>query len=150
MTNFYGNTGDQNTAGDVPAPPGAAPLGAGAMQGNPQASQFEPFGALQPQPQCGGVGQTINTPQLHAQIAQGNVPLNVQPTNVTQGAPAGSDSLLAMMSRGQVSLNQSNYGQPGSAPAGGNSPQLANVPTPVTTGAPSTVQVGAPANYTGN
>jgi hypothetical protein len=107
--------------------PGAAPVpGAGnQMTGNPNpvqvtviAENVEP-----PQPQ-NTAAQTLST-----QLANGNLPHNLQPTNVLQGAGpsnqggnAGGDSLLAMMSRGQVIRGDSTYGQgtyvPGNGGAG--------------------------------
>lgn len=158
MTNLYGVTSIQNTAGNGPGEPGAAPVGAGLMQGNPAASQFEPIGVLVPAPQCGGPGQTVNAPLSHDAMSRGNIPLNAQPTNIGTGAGtggAGTDSLMAQMSRGQVLLNQSTYGQGGFVPQnGGASPQAQQ---PAATGVQSqpngiasTLTVAAPANYVGN
>lgn len=146
MTILFGNAGFQNTAGDAPALPGAAPVGA-TMQGNPQSAQLEPFGVLVPAPQ-NPVQQLTET-----QISNGNMPLQTQPTNVA--AQPGTDSLMAQMSRGQVIMADSTYGQSGFIPQnGGCSPQAAspaaNVSQPVLARVASAVTIPSPAVYTGN
>lgn len=114
----------QNTAGEGAGAPGAAPgnTSISQQQSNPQSSQYTPSGNYPPAPQVGAAAQTLNAPLAHDGMSRGNVPLNVQPTNLVT-AGAGNDSLLAMIARGQVSLNQSNYGQPISA-SRDNGPQL--------------------------
>lgn len=153
MTNLFGNAGEQATSGDIPVVPGAAPLGAGLMQGNPQSSQYDPNGVMVPAPQTGGAGQTVNTPLSHDGMSRGNVPVNAQATNV--GGGVGNDSMLAAMSRGQVLLNQSTYGQGGFIPQNGGASPQAQQPTggsvaSQANGIASTLTVAAPANYIGN
>jgi hypothetical protein len=152
MTILFGNAGFQATAGNDVGQPGGAPVGS-TMQGNPQESQFTPYGALVPAPQTGGAGQTVNAPLSHDAMARGNIPVNAQPTNI--GGGVGNDSLMAAMSRGQVLLNQSTYGQGGFVPQnGGSSPQAqqpgAVSPVSQPNGIASTLTVASPANYTGN
>jgi hypothetical protein len=152
MTIFFGNAGFQNTAGDIAQSPGAAPVGS-TMTGNPQAAQYAPFGDIQPAPQCGGAGQTVNTPLAHDGMSRGNVPVNAQPTNI--GGGSGNDSIMAAMSRGQVLLNQSTYGQGGFMPSnGGSSPQAPQAGSAAVNsqanGIASTLTVASPAVYTGN
>lgn len=149
MTNFLTLAAVQDTAGDVPVIPGAAPVpGAAAMQGNPASSQSQPHGLYPPAPQCGAAGQTLNAPLAHDTISRGNVPLNAQPTNVAT-AP-GTDSILAQLSRGQVSLNQSSYGQGQFVPAaGGQNVIPAPSAVPVLTGNGAALTVANPPNYTG-
>lgn len=150
MTVLFGLTGANETAGDVPSIPGAAPVpGAATMQGNPASSQVQPHGVYPPAPQVGAAGQTINAPLAHDTISRGLVPLSVQPTN-TAVVPGGV-SLLAQLSSGQVSLNQSSYGQPVQVPAAGGQPVIpAASVVPVVTGPGSAITVANPANYTGN
>jgi hypothetical protein len=129
--------------------PGAAPVpNAGQiMNGNPNVNQIVSVAVNvePPQPQ--------NTPSqsVSTQLSVGNLPTNLQPTNVLQGAGptqqggnAGGDSLMAMMSRGQVIRGDSTYGQGGFIPQnGGASPQVAspaaNVVQSVATGPASGV-----------
>lgn len=151
MTNLYPSGDISETFGDGPGQPGAAPVGSGLMQGNPQASQYTPNGAHVPGPQAGGAGQTVNTPLSHHLIATGSIPLQTHPTNVA--GPPGTDSLLAQLARGQLILNQSTYGQGSLTPAnGGAGPQTVPaaqvVSTPV--GIASTLNVSNPPIYTGN
>jgi hypothetical protein len=145
MTIFYPNSSIQNTAGDNPVAPGNAPVpnAAGIMNGNPAGSQYQPQGVQPPLP--------MNTPSapLTTQIANGQIPLQTQPTNANV-AP-GLDSLLAQMSRGQVILCDSTYGQ-GSLvqnfPGGGGNTAATIVPIP--TGPASGVTIATPPVYTGN
>lgn len=153
MTIFFGVADSADTAGNIPAPPGAAPVGTGLMQGNPQASQFKPFGVYPPSPQAGGAAQTVSTPLVNHLISTGAIPLNAHPTNIA--APPGTDSLLAQMARGQIMLNQSTYGQGGFIPQnGGCSPQVAspaaNAVQSVSTGAAGGLTYANPCTYTGN
>lgn len=146
MTNLYGNTGIHETAGDIPSVPGAAPNGS-QMQGNPQASQYQPMGVLPPAPQ-NPVQQLTGT-----QISNGSIPLQTHPSNIA--APPGTDSLLAQMSRGQVIMADSTYGQGGFIPAnGGSSPQAGqpaqNISQPVLARVASAVNVATPPIYAGN
>lgn len=120
--------------------PGAAPLGAGLMQGNPNPAQttMTQANAEPPEP------QTPVQQLTHTQVATGLIPTNLQPTTTLQGSgppnqggQAGGDSLLAQMSRGQVLMCDSTYGQGGFIPQnGGASPQVpapaANVTQPAT------------------
>jgi hypothetical protein len=150
MTNLYPNGDICSTAGEGPGQPGAAPVGA-TMQGNPQASQFQPSGVHVPAPQAGGVGQTVNTALSHDAMSRGNIPLHTHPTNAA--GPPGVDSLLAQLARGQLILNQSTYGQGSLTPAnGGAGPQ--NVPAAsvvsVPIGIAANLSIANPPVYTGN
>lgn len=107
--------------------PGAAPLGAGAMQGNPTPPSGDTCLGTEP-------GEPQNPVQqlTHTQISSGFIPTNLQPTTTLQGSGptqqggnAGGDSLIAQMSRGQVLMCDSTYGQGGFVPQnGGSSPQV--------------------------
>jgi hypothetical protein len=112
MTVFFPNSSMQNTStqGGGPGFPGDAPVPnvAQIMNGNPQGSQDQPYGVYPPQPINGISTSGASAP---AQMSNGQIPVNVQPSNAN--IAAGLDSLMAQMSRGQISLNQSNYGQPG-------------------------------------
>lgn len=145
MTNLYPVGDLTQNAGNGVGEPGAAPVGAGAMQGNPQASQYTPFGAHVPGP------QNSSAQALHHQIAVGAIPLHTHPSTVA--APPGVDSLMAQLSRGQVILNQSTYGQGSFIPAnGGAGPAVVpgvNVAS-VATGPASAVTINNPPIYTGN
>lgn len=110
--------------------PGAAPVGS-TMQGNPTPAQAE-AGYQPPTP------MTSSAQLAHTQIANGQITLNVQPTNVA--VTPGGDSLMAMISRGQLSLNQSNYGQSTSTSA----------PAAVTTGQASGITLPGTPNFVGN
>jgi hypothetical protein len=153
MTVFLTLTDIQETTGNVPSIPGAAPSSTAGMQGNPSAAQYQPHGTYPGVPISGGAGQVLGTPEVSNLIATGNIPLQAQPTTVG-GAP-GLDSLMAQMSRGQLSRNQTNYGQGGFMPYNaGNSPQAPQsgsvTVNTVPTGAGSALAFGAVANYTGN
>jgi hypothetical protein len=146
MTNLYPNGDIASTAGMGPGQPGAAPLGTGLMQGNPQSSQFTPSGAHAPAPQ-NPVQQLTGT-----QISSGQIPVHTHPNTVA--APPGVDSLLAQMSRGQVIMADSTYGQGGFIPQnGGCSPQVpspaANVNQPILARVASAINVPTPPIYTG-
>jgi hypothetical protein len=101
--------------------PGAAPNGA-QMPGNPDTYQVTMVSVNTP-----NVPQNSAAQGLSTQLSAGNIPHNLQPTNVNQGsgpaagtpANAGGDSLMAMMSRGQVIRNDSTYGQGGYTPSNG-------------------------------
>jgi hypothetical protein len=112
--------------------PGAQPNGS-QMQGNPNVNGNNDscIGAEPNQP------QNTSSQLAATQLANGTIPHNEQPTNVSQGtgpaqqgANAGGDSLLAMLSRGQVILNQSTYGQGSYVPANGGA---GPVPVPAAT-----------------
>jgi hypothetical protein len=149
MTNFLTLGDIQETTGNVPAIPGAAPSSTAGMQGNPAAAQYQPHGTYPGIPLVGGAGQTINAPLVHDTISRGLVPLSTQPTNAAT-AP-GTDSLLAQMSRGQLSLNQSSYGQPLQVPNAGGQPVLpAPTVVPIVTGIGSAISIANPPNYIGN
>lgn len=146
MTNLYPAGDITQTAGDIPSEPGAAPVGT-LMQGNPQASQYEPGGAHVPGP------QNTSSQLLGTQISTGNIPVHTHPNTVA--APPGVDSLLAQMSRGQVIMADSTYGQSGFIPAnGGASPQgvqpAQNVSQPILARVASGVPIATPPIYTGN
>lgn len=153
MTNFFAPQGaaSAQTAGNGAGEPGAAPVGS-SMQGNPQASQFQPNGVNLPAPQLTPATAILRP----TQFSNGNIPLHAQPSTVgaapTAGAGAGSgnDSLLALMSRGQVLLAGSTYGQSGFIPAnGGSSPQAGqDTQNSVQTGA--AIAYAVPPTYTGN
>jgi hypothetical protein len=155
MTNFYGLAGIDHSSADIAAAPGAAPLGTGAMQGNPQTAQAaQVIGQYPPTPQVGGAGQALGiTPAAHDLISRGAVPLSVVPTSGAVTAP-GTDSLLAQIARGQVIFGQAAYGINHNVPQGGDNPQtpLPNfgAPVPVFANPASSVTVANPANYTGN
>lgn len=145
MTNLY-PTGDvTQTAGDVPSVPGAAPVGS-SMQGNPQTSQYTPFGAHVPAPQ-----NTAAQP-LATQIANGAIPLHTHPTTVV--SPPGTDSLLAQLSRGQVILKDSTYGISQFIPPNGGSGPAALTSgvnlAAVATGQANGISIGNPPVYAGN
>jgi hypothetical protein len=157
MTNLLPFPNAAQTAGDIAQAAGSAPLGSGAMQGNPKdtSDRVSTGGGYDtlPGPQVGGAGQTLGTtPATHDLISRGAVPLSAVPTSgVLQ--QTGTDSLLAQMSRGQVSLNQSNYGQPAQVPkeAGtGPQPQPTAQLQPLPSQAGSSITVGATPSYTGN
>jgi hypothetical protein len=146
MTNLYPAGDITQTASDAVGQPGGAPVGS-AMQGNPQESQYTPSGAHVPGPQL-PVQQLLDT-----QIASGQVPLHVQPTNMNV-AP-GLDSLMAQMSRGQIIRSDSTYGQGGFIPAnGGASPQAGqpaqNATQSVTARVASVITIANPPVYSGN
>jgi hypothetical protein len=119
MSNQFWGVPAGSDVGDTNAGmPGAAPNGS-AMQGNPNTNQATMVPILQPPLPQNSAAQGLDT-----QLASGNIPHNLQSTNVAQGvgsqvSPAGGDSLLAMMSRGQVILNQSTYGQGSYVPGNG-------------------------------
>jgi hypothetical protein len=149
MTKLLPFPTSEQLAGNGAGQPGAAPVGS-TMQGNPQASQYTPFGAKLPGPQVGGAGQTINAPLAHDGMSRGNVPLNGQPSNTATVTPGG-DSLLAQIARGQVSLNQSNYGQGTAVPRdSGPQVQQAAEPQPIQTGPGSALVPASPPNYIGD
>jgi hypothetical protein len=148
MTNLLPYSTIQNTAGEGPGQPGAAPVGA-TMQGNPQASQITPSGNYLPSNQ-NAVQQLTGT-----QISAGNINTNSVPTNALT-AP-GTDSLMAQMSRGQVIMADSTYGQSGFIPQnGGASPQAvtpaANITQPALARVASGLTYPAPGatSFTGN
>src|SRR5208282_1420423 len=100
MTNFYGTANATETnVGN----PGAAPLGTGLMQGNPQTPP-----TATPQPNLPG-NQNAVQQLTGTQISSGNIVASSVPTNVL--TQPGTDSLLAQMSRGQVIMGDSTYGQ---------------------------------------
>ena len=122
--------------------PGGAPLGSGAMQGNPDT---RPNITPSVNVEC-PVPQNSAAASLVVQLATGAIPHNLQTTNVAQGAGpnqqggnAGGDSLLAQMSRGQVMLGDSTYGQGGYTPAAGGQPSPATAAIAQVTGASSGV-----------
>jgi hypothetical protein len=149
MTNFYGNAGSQNTAGDIAQAAGSAPVGS-TMQGNPQDTQQRAcVGVYPPAPQA-GPGQTVNAPLSHDAISRGNIPLHTHPTNVA--GPPGVDSLLAQLARGQLILNQSTYGQGSLTPANGGAgpqtvPAVNVVSQPI--GIAANLNIANPPVYTG-
>jgi hypothetical protein len=119
VTNFFPNANFTNQGGDIAQSAGTAPLGTGLMQGNPyDSASRQNNGVYPPVPQVGAGAAGV--PDVANQIAEGYIPVNVQPTNVAT-AP-GTDSLMAQLSRGQVILNQSTYGQGTFAPAAGGQP----------------------------
>jgi hypothetical protein len=146
MTNLLPGATIYNTStGD----PSAQPVPGGVMNGNPDPGNDSEFGRYPPGPQIGNAAQTINTPQLSAQLSQGNVPANAQPTNVL--AQPGGDSLLAQVARGQLLLNHSTYGQGSLVPqAGGVTVVPAPAVQPVAVGIPANATVASPPNYTGS
>jgi len=126
-------TGAQADAFDTNAgQPGGPPNGS-QMQGNPNPLQITvPAVAVEPP-----LPQNTAAAPLTTQLAAGNIPHNLQPTNTQQ---AGGDSVLAQLNRGQVMLGDSTYGQsiaPGAAPP------------PVPTGAASGVTYSGNGNYSG-
>ena len=131
MTVLFPNSNVTNTAGNGAGEPGATPNGS-QMQGNPQASQFQPNGTLPPNAQCvrdGASGDSTKT--CTQQISEGRIPLNIQPGNV--GSPGatcvdGTRSLLSMLSTGQVVLNASSYGIGNTLPLAGGQPPVGNSP----------------------
>jgi hypothetical protein len=136
----------QNTAGNGAGAPGGAPVGS-SMQGNPQESQFQPFGVQPPAP-LNPVQQLLGT-----QISNGQMPAHQHPNTVILAQP-GTDSLLAQMSRGQVIMADSTYGQGGFIQQnGGSSPQAAtpaaNVTQPVLARVASGLALPATPVYTG-
>jgi hypothetical protein len=135
--------------------PGAAPVPGGTlMTGNPNPNQVTMISenAEPPLPQN-------SSAQLAAtQISSGNIPTNLQTTNVNQGSgsfsgaspPAGGDSLLAQMSRGQVILGQSTYGQGGYTPSiGAGQPNSASVCVAQPTGQASGITQPTLPNFSG-
>jgi hypothetical protein len=138
---------DGTTASDTgTGMPGAAPLGAGLMQGNPDPHSINQVQINQtPAPQ--------NPPQqLSAtQLSSGLIATNAVPTNVNS-AP-GTDSLMAQMSRGQVIMADSTYGQsafiPGNAGAGPVN-NAAAVPVTARVASTLTFPSSAPTNHMGN
>jgi hypothetical protein len=146
MTNLYPNP-NIGTEAPQSGAPGAAPVGT-TMQGNPQASQYQPCGVYPPVPQ-NPVQQLT-----HTQISSGQIPAQLHPNTVVLAQP-GTDSLMAQMSRGQVIMADSTYGQGGFIPQnGGASPQVpspgANITQPVLARVASGVTVPVPPVYTGN
>lgn len=139
-------TAEAQTAGDIPAAVGAAPVGA-TMQGNPQQAQYQPHGVQPPAPLT-PVQQLTGT-----QMSSGQIPVNAQPTNVA--VVPGGDTLLAQMSRGQVAMCDSTYGQGGFIQQNGGSSPQAQQPAatnvqPVTARVASVMTYPSPANYVGN
>jgi hypothetical protein len=132
--------------------PGAAPLGTGAMQGNPNppSNTDNCFGTEAGLPQ-NPVQQLTGT-----QLSTGAIPTNLQPTTTLQGSgpanqggAAGGDSLMAQMSRGQVLLCDSTYGQGGFIPQnGGASPQVPSPAASITQ--PATARVASVVTYPAN
>lgn len=148
MTNLYPNA-NIGTENPNSGQPGGAPVpnGAQIMNGNPQESQYTPAGVYPPGPEL-PVQQLTDT-----QIGNGQIPLQVQPTNCNLAA--GTDSLMAMMSRGQIIKADSTYGQSGFIPQnGGASPQVpspgANLTQSVTARVASVITIASPPVYTGN
>ncbi len=132
--------------------PGAAPLGTGAMQGNPNPSQIT-NNAVNVEPP---VPQNAVQILTGTQISSGNIPTNLQPTTTLQGSGptqqggnAGGDSLLAQMARGQVLMCDSTYGQGGFIPSNaGASPQVPSPAANVTQ--PATARVASVVTYPAN
>ena len=147
----------QNSGACISPPPGAAPLGTGAMQGNPScASYAQNDGQYPPQPLVGpnqGLANIGTTPASHDLIARGHIPLNAVPSNQVNAQP-GTQSLLALIATGQVSLNQTTYGQPASVGGRDSGTQYNAVvtATPQQQPAqdPSRVTVAAAPNYMGD
>lgn len=131
--------------------PGAAPLGAGAMQGNPTPPSGDTCLGTEP-------GEPQNPVQqlTHTQLSGGQLPANLQPTTTlqgtgpsNQGGAAGGDSLIAQMSRGQVLMCDSTYGQGGFIPSnGGASPQVPSPAANITQ--PATARVASVVTYPAN
>jgi hypothetical protein len=149
MTKLIPNPNFTTTAGDGPGAPGGAPLGTGAMQGNPQSSQYQPNGVQVPGPQVGSA-QTNSSVIAPTLIANGSIPLNAQPTNLVNVA-LGSQSLAALISSGQVSLNQTTYGA-GHTTTRDSGPQAQNqaLPQAQPTCFPNTITVAAATTYLGD
>lgn len=131
MTILIRNSNVTNTTGNGAGEPGAAPNGS-QMQGNPQASQFQPNGTYPPNAQCirdvaGGSGATCVQ-----QIAEGRIPLNVQPGNISNNGANncvdGTRSLLSMLSTGQIVLGATSYGLGNALPVGAGVPAVGNSP----------------------
>ena len=99
MTNFYGVASATETNIGMP---GAAPLGTGLMQGNPQTPP-----SATPQPNLPG-NQNTGAQLTATQLSNGSISANSQPTGVLT-AP-GTDSLMAQMSRGQLVLGGQQQG----------------------------------------
>lgn len=129
--------------------PGAAPLGSGAMQGNPNPpSNTDNCFGTEP-----GLPQNPVQQLTATQLSSGLIPANLQPTNVPQGAGpsnqggnAGGDSLLAQIARGQVILADSTYGQGGFIPQNGGSSPQAQQPAATNT-QPVTARVASAVTY---
>jgi hypothetical protein len=129
--------------------PGAAPLGTGLMQGNPNPNSLGDncLGTEPGEPQ-NPVQQLTST-----QVSSGFIPTNLQPTTTLQGSGptqqggnAGGDSLLAQMARGQVIMADSTYGQGGFVPQnGGSSPQAQQPAASITQ--PTTARVANNVTY---
>lgn len=136
---YYVPGADGTTAADTGVGmPGGPPSTTAGMQGNPDTRSINQVTINQlPLPQVGTTQVLGAVPDTSAQIAQGLIPHNAQPTNVN--VQPGGDSLLAQIARGQVSLNQSNYGQGSVGPAA----------APIAAGAPSVPTFASPANLTG-
>jgi hypothetical protein len=150
MTNLYPNSSIQNTSaeGGGPGQPGGAPVPGGTLAtGNPQESQYQPFGVQPPVPE-NPVQQLLGT-----QVSNGQMPAHQHPNTVVLAQP-GTDSLLAQMSRGQTIMADSTYGLGGFVPQnGGCSPQVpsppANITQPILARVASGVTVPVPPVYTG-
>lgn len=139
---YWGTPAGSDVADTNTGMAGAAPSGA-AMQGNPDPHQNTMVQVQQPPEPQNSSAQLAQT-----QMSNGNVPMNVQPTNVS--APPGTDSALAMMARGQLSLNQSNYGQGGYTPVGGaGQPNSQSVAVAQVTGQASGITLPSSPSFVG-